>query len=87
MGNAAFEIWLIQRVPNGLRYGQHLMNTAPEHVYGYVIDTCGFDPFYAEDKTAPVVQRFIMLAELIWDETDVRQMDLARELVVDEIPF
>jgi hypothetical protein len=87
MSNPEFERWKMQDTPMGLRRGQHLMNTAPPHIYTYTVGVLGFDCFHEANPNAKSVQRFILFAELIWDERSAEQVDIARKMVRDVIPL
>lgn len=73
--------WLTKPVPENVRYGQHLMITAPRHISNAATHDGRFDCWERKKRHDPVVDNFIMFAFLCWDVTDPEELEKAKELV------
>lgn len=80
-----FKEWTSNRPPDDQRLGQHLFNTAPEHIREYARGVFELDPFYAAGKERIyIVNNFLAFAELVWDVTDEDEMKTAFRMVMAE---
>lgn len=81
----SFDEWLATPPGAEQRLGQHLMNSAPMHIYNAASGVMDLDPFYAEaPRTMYKVNNFIMFAYLVWDVTDDTEIQKAIKMVLDE---
>ena len=82
-----FDKWCLQVPPDGLRIGQHLFNTAPDHIREMTRAVMGLDPFYVEPgriETLYILNNFLTFAQLCWDVHDEDELILARQMVLSE---
>lgn len=79
-----FAEWLATPRAPGQRIGQHLMNTAPDHIYNAASGDFKLDCFYCDYDHDEKVVMFIQFAELCWDVTDPSELKMARQMVVFE---
>lgn len=76
-----FDEWLSTPAPEGQRYGQHLMNTAPPHIYDAATGDFLLDCFYDRTVDSAKIKNFVLFAEMVWDVYDPDEIRLARHLI------
>lgn len=84
-----FQEWISQPTTPGQRRGQHLFNTAPEHITNFARGDLLLDPFNAtDDKTNHHyaesnrrIERFTTFAYLVWDTTDQEDLKTVRLMI------
>lgn len=80
-----FETWSKGHPPRGLRYSQHLFNTAPEHIQTMTRGVQDLDPFYVDStEKIYILNNFLLFASLVWDVTDEYELRVARRMVMSE---
>lgn len=80
-----YDEWVNTKVSEPVRLGQHLMNTAPEHVYRAACGVIELDPFYVDSPSRLyILNNFLAFAYLVWDESDPEQIAIARKMVLSE---
>lgn len=85
MAEMTFEDWTHSCRPPDQRLGQHLFNTAPDHIREMARSVKDLDPFYARAKEELyILNNFLLFASLVWDVRDEDELKLARKMVLDE---
>lgn len=80
-----FETWSMEIPPEGLRAGQHLFNTAPEHIQSFTRGVMELDPFHVDSiSTLYILNNFLLFANLVWEIRDHDEMEEAFKLVMAE---
>lgn len=80
-----FSDWIPGPPPRGHRLGQHLFNSAPEHIRKAVAGVMELDPFYVNsNEQMYIVNNFLEFVRLCWDVTDGEEMRIAIGMVLSE---
>lgn len=80
-----YKEWVSQSIPQGYRPGQHLFNTLPRHLAGFIAGSLWLDPFHATDVYDVRYLRFVAFCELAWDCTTKEELNTAWSLIREDM--